>query len=93
MLGERFTSDALDVDSYAESMLNELGVTERGRIDPMEKLGRQLAAATTPRRGVALSMLSSWPRIGALERKWLREPSRLQLSWQCETSVTMKEAE
>ena len=50
MLGERFTSDALDVDSYAESMLNELGVTERGRIDPLEKLGRQLAAATTTKK-------------------------------------------
>jgi hypothetical protein len=40
MLGERFTTDALalDVDSYAESLLNELGVTEKGRMHPLEKL-------------------------------------------------------
>ena len=74
MLGERFTSDALDVDSYAESMLNELGVMENGRMDPMEKLGRQLAMAgtTKKRRGFvnAEQLAKNW----ALERKWLREP-------------------
>ena len=50
MRGERFTSDALDVDSYVESLLNELGVTEKGRMDPLEKLGRQLAMAGTTKK-------------------------------------------
>jgi hypothetical protein len=53
MLGERFNTDPLDVDSYAESLLNELFVTEKGRMDPLEKLARQLASVnpTKKRRG------------------------------------------
>jgi hypothetical protein len=50
MLGERFTTDALDVDSYVESLLNTLGVMEKGRVDPLEKLGRQLAMAGTTKK-------------------------------------------
>ena len=50
MLGERFTTDALDVDSYAESLLNELDITEKGRLDPLEKLGRQLVMASTTKK-------------------------------------------
>jgi hypothetical protein len=50
MLGNRFAANALDVDSYAESLLNELGVTEKGRIDLLEKLARELALANTTKK-------------------------------------------
>jgi hypothetical protein len=67
MLEERVTTDTLDVDSYVESLLNELGVSEKGTLDPLEKFGRQLAMAgtTKKRRGFvnAKKLAKNW-RIG-----------------------------
>ena len=68
MLGERFTSDALDVDSYAESMLNELGVTERERLDPFEKLGGFLGIIGEPMvERIAHRLLNDLRRFGGNE--------------------------